>query len=113
MKLLEVICEECSEEVLTDSEGNILTEAAIRQFKRVGGQIKRQYRCTSGPKKGKIVSTPQACAKRKDPKKRRHGKKVARARKGVRVMKTRIAKKQQQSKLVTRMNRRISGRNKK
>ena len=110
MRLDEIICEECCEVVYTNEEGEVLTEAAIRQFKRVGGQIKRQYRCTTGPKKGKIVATPQACAKRKDPKKRRHGRKVSRARKGVRVMKTRIAKKQQQSKLVTRMNRRISGR---
>jgi len=109
MKLFEIICEECCEEVYLDEEGNILSEAAIRQFKRVGGQIKRQFRCTSGPKKGKIVATPQACAKRKDPKKRRHGKKVNRARKGVRVMKTRISKHQQQSKLVTRMNRRLAG----
>lgn len=110
MKLFEIICEECCEEVFTNAEGEVLSEAAIRQFKRVGGQIKRQFRCTTGPKKGKIVASPQSCGKRKDPKKRRHGKKVNRARKGVRVMKTRIAKKQQQSKLVTRMNRRIAGR---
>lgn len=109
MKLAEIICEECCEEVFVDEDGEVLTEAAIRQFKRVGGQLKRQYRCTTGPKKGKIVATPQACAKRKDPAKRRHGRKVNRARKGVRVMKTRIAKKQQQSKLVTRMNRRLAG----
>ena len=109
MKLSDIICEECCEVVYTDEQGEILSEAAIRQFKRVGTEIKRQYRCTSGPKKGRIVATPQACAKRKDPKKRRHSKKVNRSRKGVRVMKTKIAKKHQGSKLVTRMNRRISG----
>ena len=109
MNLLEIICEECCEEVFVDEEGNILTEAAVRQFKRVGNQVKRQYRCTSGPKKGRIVASPQVCAQRNDPKKKRHSKKVNRARKGVRVMKTRISKKHQASKLVRRMNRRISG----
>jgi hypothetical protein len=109
MKLDELICEECCEVVYTNEEGEILTEAAIRQFKRVGSQIKRQFRCTSGPKKGRIVSTPQACTQRKDPKKKRHSKKVNRTRKGVRVMKTKIAKKTHGSKLVTRMNRRIAG----
>lgn len=86
-----------------------LREAAIRQFKKVGGVIKRQYRCLSGPKKGKIVATAQACAQRKDPKKIRHGKKVARQKKGVRVRKTQIAKRKTISKMITRMNRRLSG----
>jgi len=86
-----------------------LEEAAIRQFKRFGNAIKRQYRCTSGPKKGKIVASPQACGQRKDPRKVRHGKKVARMKKGVRIRKTKIAKKKTVSKMVNRMNKRLSG----
>ena len=100
---------ESCEIVYTDENGEILSEAAIRQFKKVGTTIKRQYRCTSGPKKGKIVSSPQACGQRKDPKKIRHGKKVARLKKGVRVRKTTISKKKSISKMVTRMNKRLAG----
>ena len=96
--------------VYTDEDGEILNEAAIRQFKKVGTAIKRQYRCTSGPKKGKIVASPQACGQRKDPRKIRHGKKVARLKKGVRVRKTTIAKKKSVSRMITRMNKRLAGR---
>ena len=102
--------DEACEIVYTDEEGNVLNEAAIRQFRRFGTVIKRQYRCTSGPKKGKIVAKPQACGTRKDPRKIRHGKKVARLKKGVRVRKTRISKKKSISRMVIRMNRRLSGR---
>lgn len=101
----EIVCEE----VYTDEDGNILDEAAIRQFKRVGTQLKRQFRCTSGPKAGKVVASPQACATRKDPAKVRHGRKVSRAKKGVRVRKTVIAKRKAISRMVTSMNRRLAG----
>lgn len=110
MLLDEILYEyEYCEEIYTDEEGNVLEEAAIRQFKRFGQVIKKQYRCTSGPKSGKIVASPQACGTRKDPKKVRHGRKVARMKKGLRAMKTRIAKRKQISKMVTRMNQRLAG----
>jgi len=96
-------------EVWTDEDGNILAEAAVRQFKRVGTAIKRQYRCTAGPKKGKIVATPQACATRKDPRKVRHGRKVSRAKKGIRIRKSAITKRKAISKMVVKMNRRLAG----
>ena len=89
-----------------------MTEAAIRQFKRFGSVVKKQYRCLSGPKKGKIVASPQACAQRKDPKKIRHGRKVARMKKGVRVRKTIVSKRKQISKMVTRMNKKLAGKTK-
>ena len=95
--------------VSMDEEGNILSEAAVRQFKRFGTVIKRQYRCTSGPKKGRIVAKPSACGQRKDPKKVRHGKKVARLKKGVRIRKSTIAKRKSVSRMVTKMNKRLSG----
>ena len=106
--LLDEVLYEC-EIVYTDEEGNVLNEGAIRQFKRFGTVIKRQYRCTSGPKAGKIAASPQACGQRKDPRKIRHGKKVARMKKGVRVRKTKIAKRKAVSKMVTRMNARLAG----
>lgn len=90
-------------------EESLLTESAVRQFKRVGTAIKRQYRCKSGPKAGKIVATPRSCATRKDPRKVRHGRKVARTKKGVRVRKTAMSKRKAISKMVTKMNKRLSG----
>ena len=106
--LLDEILFEC-EIVYVDEEGNVLEEGFVRQMKRVGSSIKKQFRCTSGPKKGKIVASAQACGKRKDPKKVRHGRKVSRSKKGVRTHKGKIAKRRQVSKLVRRMNKRLSG----
>lgn len=106
--LLDEILYEC-EVVWVDEDGNILTEAAARHFKRVGGNIKRQFRCTSGLKKGKIVADRATCSRRKDPKKKRQGKKSARRFKGIRKIKTKITKKRTQSKLVRRMNKRLKG----
>lgn len=109
MLLDEILYDVVCEEVYTDEDGNILTEAAMRQFKRFGTRIKRQYRCTAGPKKGKIVASPQSCATRKDPRKVRHGRRVARMKQGIRVRKTQIEKRKSISKMVTKMNQRLSG----
>ncbi len=86
-----------------------MTEAAVKQFKRVGNQVKRRYRCLSGPKRGKMVATPAACATRKDPKKVRHGRKVMRSKKGTIARKTKLTKRKQVSRMVAKMNRRLSG----
>lgn len=103
---------EC-EVVFVDENGEILTEAAKRMFKRIGKEIKRRYRCTTGPKKGKPVSDPKLCATRKDPRKVRHGRKVARTKKGIRIRKSKIMKRTAMSKMVRRMNQRLSsGQNK-
>lgn len=104
----EDLLNEC-EIIYTDEDDNVLNEAAIRQFKRFGTTIKRQYRCTSGPKKGKIVASPQSCGQRKDPKKIRHGKKVARTKKGVRIRKSKVSKRKAVSKMVKKMNQRLAG----
>lgn len=108
-RLRELQQESCCEEVFVDKDGNILTEATARQFKRVGKEIKRRYRCLSGPKAGKLVSEPSKCATRKDPKKIRHGRKVMRSKKGTITRKSRISKRKHLSKLVTKMNKRLSG----
>jgi hypothetical protein len=110
MKLEEILKQpECYEKVWVDADGNILNEAAVRMFKRIGKEIHRRYRCTTGPKKGKPVSDPKMCATRKDPRKVRHGRKVARTKKGVRIRKSSIAKRTSMSRMVRRMNQRISG----
>lgn len=107
MKVLEII-HEC-EEVWIDEDGNILEEAAKRQFKRVGNEIKKRYRCIGGPKSGKLVSQPGKCAQRKEPKKVRQGRKVMRSKKGTIKRKAGITKRKAISRLVTKMNRRLSG----
>lgn len=107
--LLEEILYNC-EVVYIDEDGNeIIDEAFIRQMKKVNGKLKKQYRCTSGQKKGRISATPQACGKRKDPAKKRHGKKVMRAKKKSIQRKSKISKKRQISKMVKRINKRLSG----
>lgn len=85
-----------------------LNEGATPSFKRDGSEIKRCYRCTSGPKKGKLVSDPKQCGKRKNPKKVRNGRKVAREKKGVRTRKTSITKRTTLSKLLKRLNARLA-----
>ena len=102
-------CEYSYVECYVDEDDNILSEAAVRMFKRFGKEIKRRYRCTTGPKKGKPVSDPTKCATRKDPKKVRHGRKVARTKKGIRIRKSKIALRTSMSRMVRRMNARLKG----
>ena len=42
---------------------DILTEAAVQIFGRRNGQVVRKYRCTFGPRKGRVMSSPSACNK--------------------------------------------------
>ena len=86
-----------------------VTEAASRQYKKVGGKAKKKFRCGSGRKKGKIVSKPSDCFKRKDPKKVRRGKKIMRIKKRIIARKSRISKRKSISKLISRMNKRLAG----
>ena len=89
---------------------NNITEAASPTYKRKGTAITRYYRCTSGPKKGKLASDPSKCGNRPDPKRVRHGRKVARTRGAIRVRKTQVSKKQQVSKRITQLNRMLRNR---
>jgi hypothetical protein len=113
MKLLQElynisVCEDC-EIVYVTEDNKVLTEGAKRAYAKKGGKVVKKYRCTSGPKKGKIVSDPKTCATRKDPKKKRIGKKVRREKGGLLKRKTAQSKKKSVSKLVTKLNKRLSG----
>jgi hypothetical protein len=46
-----------------------LTEARMT-WARTGNKIVRKYRCTTGPRKGRVVSSPDQCSKPIDVKKR-------------------------------------------
>ena len=103
--------EDCqmAEVYYTDTDGNILTEAAQRMFKLVGTKIIRKYRCLSGPKKGKPVSDPSKCATRKDPGKVRQGRKNMRRGKATRKRKAKITRKTTKSKMAGRLNAGLKG----
>lgn len=110
MKLYDLLYEsDTCEIVYCDADGEILTEGAVRQFQRQGTKIVRKYRCTTGPKAGKLVSTPAACSQRKDPKKVRQGRKNMRAKKGIIQRKGRITKNKSMNKIVAKMNKRMMG----
>ena len=80
-----------------------------RQFKRYGNKFERQFRCMSGPRKGRLVKDIKKCGMRKDPKQVRAGKKSSRVRKGERVRKTKLAKRRAPSQKVQRLNKRLRG----
>lgn len=87
-----------------------IAEGVQRQYKNIGGTVQKRFRCTAGKKKGRMVSKPIVCFKRKDPKKVRRGKKLMRIKKKLIMRKSKIAKRRQISKLITKMNKRLSGR---
>ena len=107
MKLIDIANIEIYEIVYVDENDNILNEAAIRAFKRIDKKIVRKFRCISGKKKGKIVSSPGGCAKRKEPRRVRLGKKIARTRKGIRITKSKISNKKASHNLLVRLNKRF------
>ena len=86
-----------------------ITETVVRQFRRYGDRFVRHYRCTTGPKEGRLVSEPSACGKRKDPRRVRAGKATARRKKGQRVRKTLFTKRKTSSKRLARLNKVLSG----
>jgi hypothetical protein len=111
MKIADILYDDgcVFEQVFVDDDDNILSEAAIRQFKRCGSILKRKYRCLAGPKKGKLVSKPGGCGTRKDPKSVRKGKKVMRSKKGVIQMKSKMSKRKAMSRMVTKLNKQLAG----
>lgn len=112
MKIYEILYE-CQEvyvdEDYVDDLDDVLDEAAIRQFKKQNGKLTKKYRCTSGPKAGKIVSDPCKCGQRKDPKKVRQGRKTMRSKKGIIQRKGTVSKRKYISRLVSRMNKKLAG----
>lgn len=108
--ILEEQCKECECEIVyTDEDDNIVKEgaAAAPAFRRKGKELKRQFRCMTGEKKGRLVANPKTCIQRKNPKRMVVGKKVAAAKKGLRLRKSAQTRKTQASKLARKANLRI------
>lgn len=111
MKVEEVLFEyECElEEVWVDENDDVLSEAAVRQWKKSGQKMVKKYRCLSGPKKNRLVTNPGDCAQRKNPAKVRHGRKVMRTKKGVINRKSQISKRKSISQILQKLNARLMG----
>jgi len=109
MKVNEILFECSLEEVYVDENDEILSEAAVRQWKRQGQKLVKKYRCLAGHKKNRLVSKAGDCGTRKDPAKVRHGRKVMRSKKSSIVRKTKVAKRRSISKILTKLNARLMG----
>lgn len=96
-------------EELNHKDFDGVLEAVQRQFRRYGDTFKRQYRCTSGQKAGRMVTSPEKCGIRKDPRRVRIGKRASRSKKGQRVRKTLFTKRKSQSKRLSRLNKVMRG----
>ncbi len=73
------------DELFDDDElRNELDEAVKRIWARSGKKVVRKFRCTSGPKQGRIVASAAACGRAPDPKKRLRMKRT-KASKGARM----------------------------
>lgn len=70
MKLLELF-----EDIILE-DGEIICESAKPVWARNGNKIVRKFRCTSGQKKGMLVSDPATCGGKVDLKKRMNMKKM-------------------------------------
>ncbi len=100
-----------TQDVITTDQYELLDEGAKRAFKRKGSSLTHYFRCTSGPKAGKLASDPSKCGQRPDPKRVRHGRKVAKLKGSVRVRKTQMKKKTELSKRISRLNKQLMGHN--
>ncbi len=109
MKVFEVLSECIFEEVYVDGEGEILSEAAVRQWKKSGNKMVKRYRCLAGPKKNRLVSNPGDCSVRKDPRKVRQGRKTMRSKKSTIMRKSKISKRKSISKILSKLNARLMG----
>lgn len=79
-------------------------------YSRTGDKIVRKYRCTTGKRKGKVVSTPQQCAAPFDIKKRIRMKKLQRQKgKQMAIRRERTKDYNPLSRQVARLNKIISG----
>lgn len=83
-----------------------LAESATMAWGKVGNKVVKRYRCMTGPRQGRLVSTPGGCATRVDPKKRIQMKKL------MAKMGNRIARKAKRTKRVNPVSKRVASRNK-
>ena len=81
--------------------------ASTMAFRRKGKKIVKQFRCMSGEKKGRLVANAKTCTMRKNPKRMIVGRKVAAAKKGVRLRKSAITRNTAAHRMVRKTNKRL------
>lgn len=100
------------EELLFESEtddvkiARFLQESAVMAWGRVGNKIVKRYRCSSGPRKGRLTTKPANCAKKIDIKRR------LQLRKTLAKMKSRISRKANRTKRINPISKRVALKNK-
>ncbi len=63
-----IMAEEVDGEILELPDHSAITEGVSQIFRRQkGGAPKKGFRCTSGPRKGRIVAKPSTCFQKTDP----------------------------------------------
>jgi len=88
----------------------LLEKQYVRAYKKVGDEIKLQYRCVKGPKKGKVVANPETCTKRKSLKKMIAGQIINAKTKSKRAQKNLLTRRTKTSKQMRVRNRIIDPR---
>lgn len=90
--------------ILNESYSNVVTEAKV-VYARRGKSVTTKFRCTVGPRKGRVVASPAQCSRPIDLKKRFVLRKT-RAAKGSRMMKKaqRTKRVNPQSRIVRQLN---------
>ena len=74
----DIVPETVNGHIVQHEDHSAIAEGVSRALRRVQGKgIKSGFRCTSGPRKGRIVSKPSTCFAKRDPVK---GAKIARKR---------------------------------
>ena len=64
-----IVAEMVDGEILESQDHSAITEGVSQIFRRskIGGRPTKGFRCTSGPRKGRIVAKPSTCFQKTDP----------------------------------------------
>lgn len=109
MRINEIIVESCCEDcraIPLDEAGNELPIEEGQTWARVGNKVVRKFRCSGGPRHGRVVSKPGQCFAPPDVKKRMTLKRT-KAKQG-----NRMAKKAKRTKRANAASRRVQQLNK-
>ena len=95
------------DEIITDTDDDLDSILEKRVWAKSGNKIVRKHRCMSGPRKGRVVSSPSQCSAPKNMKASRNMKKTRASKGGRMVRKARKTKRTNAlSKRIAKMNRR-------
>lgn len=106
-----MLLSELFESVGEDEEEPLYEVGAKIAWSRQGGKLTRKFRCTQGPRKGRIVNSPVDCGKPIDPQKRQRFR-VARAKQAPKAAaRAKVTKKRDPTSRVVRKLNKLRSRN--